>query len=671
MPTPRRSLQLVASIAAFASTLLLTAHGHRTAHAATYDYIRNGGFEDGVAEWSAHGADLQTDADLPSAGSLSAKLTAYDVGSFSLRQSSFADVPAGNYHLSLSIRRNSAGSDLRVSVTPADACGGPDCDSAIGSATGEWIRIDAAFALSRAGAVGITVAEFGATAGDVIHVDDVHLTGPPPATATPTDTASPSSTATPLPTGTFTKTPRPSATPNASDTPDAPATPGTASDVPPGAELRNAGFESRADNGTPADWHRYGGVLSATDADHARTGAGAARLESGTMATKWLYQTVLVEPDAGYQFDAWVLDDDTSVAAAFLRVSWYATEDGGGTAITTNDSTARVTTPSAAYRLLTTSGIAAPPSAHSARLRIMLAPSSSAAAVIYADDASWAAADLSAAASSDVAVASDDGSSVAQPAPDQATQRVLGETRKPAARTSAKTSAKTPAAPPSGAHSVVVNEVYYDPDGDGVNASDEWVELYNASPSAVTFDGWTLRDNVGATTLPAVSLEPGKFVVFAASDSFLARYSEFVGNVEIVGHIGNGLGNDGDRLLLVDDTGAAVDAISWGSDTSILDPSVTDAPTGHSIERRHAGLDTDSAADFLDNESPSPGGAILASANSKRGQGAGSTAASLVAADHSFGWLPWTVTTMAAAALAIAVAWQAVPHLAQRLRRRP
>ena len=666
MRLPRRRPQLAAWLIAAAAIAVIAAHGTATVHAASYDYVRNGGFENGTAEWSAHGADLETDGSVRIEGSSSAKLTAFDIGTVTLRQSSFADVAPGSYELSLAVMRSSASADVRVRISPGSACSGSGCDVVVAGIAGEWIRIDTTFRLEVAGALGVAIIEFGATSGDVLHVDDVRLVGPPPVTPTPTATPTPPATATEAPTGTPTKTPRSTSTPNTSDTPNVPASPSPAAAAPTG-ELRNPGFESQAVDGTPSDWYRYGGILS-TDSAHTRTGRGAARLESSTSATKWLYQTVTVNPGAGYAFDAWLFADDESVSAAFLRVSWYASDDGSGTAIATRDSTERLSGGSGGYSLLTTGGIAAPGSAHSARLRLVLAPSSSATAVIYADDASWAPADVAESAPSAGAVPVDTPSDEGT-APEQPTQHVLAESRKPAARTAAKVSATRPGPAVSGPRGVVINEVYYDPDGAGANIDGEWVELYNSSESTVSLDGWSLRDKISTTSLPPADLGAHEFLVFTASDSFAARYPEVTGRAFTVGHIGNGLGNDGDRLTLEDDAGGAVDAISWGTDASILSPSITDAPTGHSIERRVAGADTDNAADFVDNDSPSPGRAIPAAGNPKRRQSPSSTA-SLVAADHPFAWLPWVLAAASVVALIAALAWRAAPVVAQQIRRR-
>jgi len=52
-----------------------------------------------------------------------------------------------------------------------------------------------------------------------------------------------------------------------------------------------------------------------------------------------------------------------------------------------------------------------------------------------------------------------------------------------------------------------------------------------------------------------------------------------------------------------------VDAVSWGTNTTAFSPSVptVDVNTGHSIARTDDTIDTDSAADWEELETPTPG----------------------------------------------------------------
>lgn len=203
-----------------------------------------------------------------------------------------------------------------------------------------------------------------------VRADAVTFDGPPPVTPTPTGVPSETPSPSPTVTATLTATPSPTVTPT----------------VGPGWELRNAGFEDAAD-GVPVAWEKYGGELASSA--KARSGRRAAVLRSATDATKWAYQTVLVEGGRWYEFAAWTLHDDPGVARALLRVSWYASADGAGAAIASDDSLETLTAPSDAYVHLRTGPVRAPDEARSARVRILLDPRGASPAALVMDDASW------------------------------------------------------------------------------------------------------------------------------------------------------------------------------------------------------------------------------------------------------------------------------------------
>jgi len=134
----------------------------------------------------------------------------------------------------------------------------------------------------------------------------------------------------------------------------------------------------------PSSWQKYGGELIRTGAVHFE-GQFAAAFTSKTNSTKWAYQTVTVQGETAYVLSAYVLKDDTAVAAAYLRLSWYASPDGSGQAIDSVDSTERLTDDSAEFRLLTTGAVVAPVEAGSAKARLMLDPASEAPGTVYFD----------------------------------------------------------------------------------------------------------------------------------------------------------------------------------------------------------------------------------------------------------------------------------------------
>jgi hypothetical protein len=184
-----------------------------------------------------------------------------------------------------------------------------------------------------------------------------------------------------------------------------------------------------------------------------------------------------------------------------------------------------------------------------------------------------------------------------------ATSSAIAQTPPPS-RTATATASATPSPV------ILINEVEYNCNHSDLEAYYEWFELYNPSGVAATLTGWTISDNSTSATLPDVTIGPGGLVVVAArQSSFLENYPSYSGPlIELGQPIGNGLANSGDRLLLRDGSGRRVDALSYGSDTSVFSPSIpTVAGRGHSLERYPLGRNTQRAGDFQEQSQPSPG----------------------------------------------------------------
>ena len=119
-------------------------------------------------------------------------------------------------------------------------------------------------------------------------------------------------------------------------------------------------------------WAKYGGEFTiSSGARH--TGALVGQLTSATTSTKWVYQTVIIDPNSGYELSGY-LRPQGDVKSAYLRISWYASFDGTGTALANDDSTFKLTFPANDFVFLTTGPVAPPPFAHSARARALLGP---------------------------------------------------------------------------------------------------------------------------------------------------------------------------------------------------------------------------------------------------------------------------------------------------------
>ena len=361
--------------------------------------------------------------------------------------------------------------------------------------------------------------------------------------------------------------------------------------------LLNGGFE-KALNGMPVGWDKYGGALQRT-ATHYRSGSFAAAFSSDTESTKWAYQPVGVQPGRAYVFDGYVLLDNPGVKEAFLRVSWYTSDDASGIAFATSDSLERLSSSDPSFRYLTTGAMLAPLGTRSARVRVMLVPLSSTRATIYLDDMSLYE------ALPDMPV---NPATPSTPGPEAPAEEPAPESPPAGAERSSEVLSQAVSAERS-PYQVKINEVLYDPAQPGDEAGNEWLELYNAGSEPVDLGDWTISDNGASDRLPPLTLSPGAFAVIAASEAFRSTYPAFDGSLLALdgGKIGNGLGDKGDRLILRDSAGRLADALSYGEDDTILSPPASAVASGHSLERSPPGHDTDSAADFVDNPRPSPG----------------------------------------------------------------
>jgi hypothetical protein len=154
--------------------------------------------------------------------------------------------------------------------------------------------------------------------------------------------------------------------------------------VPAQEALRNGSFEEADAEGRPSFWRKYGGELARTSSA-CFEGQFAAVLRSETTSTKWVYQIVTVQGGKAYVLGGYALKNDAAVAAAYLRISWYASPDASGQAIDIADSSERLADDSPEFRFLTTGAVVAPAEAMSAKARLMLDPVSEAPGAVYFD----------------------------------------------------------------------------------------------------------------------------------------------------------------------------------------------------------------------------------------------------------------------------------------------
>jgi hypothetical protein len=141
--------------------------------------------------------------------------------------------------------------------------------------------------------------------------------------------------------------------------------------------------------------------------------------------------------------------------------------------------------------------------------------------------------------------------------------------------------------------------------------NDEWVELYNPTDQDISLKNWTITDNSGnATTIHANKDIPKHgFALLSKDASLWNSWNEpnTAKKIELGSTIGDGLDNNGDRLILRNPDGIIIDQMNWQTDPFVWNPGATDVAEGHSLERNPDGFDTDVPSDFVDRTLPSPG----------------------------------------------------------------
>jgi hypothetical protein len=175
--------------------------------------------------------------------------------------------------------------------------------------------------------------------------------------------------------------------------------------------------------------------------------------------------------------------------------------------------------------------------------------------------------------------------------------------------------------------SILISEILYAPEYFGL--SGEWIEVYNPGDFSLDLTNYKIGDAIypgsseGMLSFPMGStLGPGQVAVIANQARIFYQLYGFAANYEMEesdlnvpnlvkytawasGHIE--LANTGDDVLILDPRDLVVDAVSWGSSKFAFEPSVHTVATGHSLERKPAFLDTNTASDWINQGIPGPG----------------------------------------------------------------
>ena len=161
----------------------------------------------------------------------------------------------------------------------------------------------------------------------------------------------------------------------------------------------------------------------------------------------------------------------------------------------------------------------------------------------------------------------------------------FGEQRLPP--TATPTAGPSPTPTPSRWSRLLLSEVLYNAPQEGTDSAYEWVEIVNPGEAPVSLAGWALSDNGGRDALPAADLDPGEYLVIAATAAgFRTNHPNFTGKLlSLEGSIGNGLSNTSDVVHLLAPDGTVIDAMSYGENTTAFAPPCPDVPAGQSLAR--------------------------------------------------------------------------------------
>lgn len=144
---------------------------------------------------------------------------------------------------------------------------------------------------------------------------------------------------------------------------------------------------------------------------------------------------------------------------------------------------------------------------------------------------------------------------------------------------------------------IMIIEVMYDAPNNAPHGEpeSEYVMLYNNSCGDVSLSGWELCDNAGCLTLETGALSQGTAIalIHSTDTAGLAAYGCAVNsaikdrNDAFVEDewFSNNLANGGDKLELKNTGGTTIDRLSYGSNSSIFNPSIGSVGPGESIHR--------------------------------------------------------------------------------------
>ncbi|MEM6343573.1 MAG: lamin tail domain-containing protein [Bacteroidota bacterium] len=150
----------------------------------------------------------------------------------------------------------------------------------------------------------------------------------------------------------------------------------------------------------------------------------------------------------------------------------------------------------------------------------------------------------------------------------------------------------------SSAREIVINEISYNASL-GFDAGN-WLELHNPSPDPIDLSQWQLHDSDTAYLLPNNTwLNAGEYLVLAEEVALFNSKYPSVNNV--IGNLGFGFSNQGERLLLYSQSACLIDSVNYDDKTPW--PSEADGD-GPSIELDAPNLDNALAQNWSASDGP-------------------------------------------------------------------
>ena len=130
---------------------------------------------------------------------------------------------------------------------------------------------------------------------------------------------------------------------------------------------------------------------------------------------------------------------------------------------------------------------------------------------------------------------------------------------------------------------IIINEIFADPTPSIGLPEFEYLELYNATNTAINLTDWSITIGTTEKTFPSSIIEPDSFIILVKEDVL----DSFPPNISKVGFSSISLTNGGGDVVLKDEKGATINAISY-TDKWYNDENKNDG--GWSIERVNPNL---------------------------------------------------------------------------------